>query len=78
MNVNDPYSDYRDEFGVTGPLPASDGQRMVPDEGFYTGPEVGELLPGFTLRTAAGTKLDLHRDRQKSKAALVFFRSAVW
>ena len=72
------YADYRDEFGGTGPLPASDGQRQIPDEGFFTGPEIGEPLPGFTLRSAAGPKIDLHADRGSSKAAVVFFRSAVW
>ena len=40
-----------------GPLPASDGQRRVPDEGFYTGPEIGMPLPGFTLLSASGTKV---------------------
>jgi len=69
---------YRDEFGVSGPLPATDGQRMVPDEGFFTGPEVGERLPGFSLRSASGEKIDIHADRGDSKAAVVFFRSAVW
>ena len=78
MASEDPYSAYRDEFGQVGPLPANDGQRMVPDEGFPSGPEVGEALPGFTLRSASGPKIDLHADRGSSKAAIVFFRSAVW
>ena len=72
------YPEYRDEFGQVGPLPASDGQRQVPDEGFFTGPEIGEPLPGFTLKSAAGGRVDLHADRGESKAAVVFFRSAVW
>ena len=72
------YDEYRDEFGLTGPLPATDGQRRVPAEGFFTGPEVGSPLPGFTLRTAAGGMMDLHADRGNAKAAVVFFRSAVW
>jgi hypothetical protein len=75
---HDVYADYRDEFGQAGPLPASDGQRQVPEAGFFTGPEVGELLPGFALRSAAGSRVDLHTDRAGSKAAVVFFRSAVW
>jgi hypothetical protein len=74
----DEYPDYRDEFGQVGPLPASDGQRQIPDEGFFTGPEIGETLPSFTLPSASGTKIDLHADRGDSKAAVVFFRSAVW
>ena len=85
MKSADPYHeypDYRDEFGLVGPLPASDGQRRVPDEGFFSGPEIGDPLPGFTLRSASGTRagrtIDLHEDRGDSVAAVVFFRSAVW
>jgi hypothetical protein len=77
-DFNEEYSDYVDEFGLVGPLPASDGQRTVPDEGFFTGPEVGDPLPGFKLRTATGAKMNLHADRNGSKAAVVFYRSAVW
>ena len=78
MPTEDPYSAYRDEFGQVGPLPATDGQRMVPDEGFFSGPEIGQPLPGFCLRSASGKKIDLHADRGTSKAVVVFFRSAVW
>ena len=74
----DAYPEYLDEFGQVGPLPASDGQRQIPDQGFFTGPEVGEPLPGFSLRSASGTRIDLHADRGHTKAAVVFFRSAVW
>jgi hypothetical protein len=78
MSPDDPYAAYRDEFGQVGPLPASDGQRMVPEEGFFSGPEIGQALPGFSLRSASGKKIDLHADRGNSKACVVFFRSAVW
>jgi len=78
VTSEDPYASYRDEFGLTGPLPITDGQRRSPEEGFFTGPEVGEVLPGFTLRSASGETIDLHTDRDGSKAAVVFFRSAVW
>lgn len=78
MTPENEYPDYLDEFGFVGPLPATDGQRRAPPEGFYTGPEVGAPLPGFTLRNASGRKVDLHADRGDSKAAVVFFRSAVW
>lgn len=78
MSSSDSFASYRDEFGQLGPLPASDGQRSVPKEGFFTGPEVGDPLPGFRLRSASGRRLDLHADRGDSKAAVVFFRSAVW
>ena len=78
MNVNDDFAEYRDEFGGTGPLPASDGQRIPPEEGFFTGPEVGSPFPEFTLRSSLGTKINLHADRGSAKAAVVFYRSAVW
>jgi len=76
--VKDPYEGYRDNDGLLASLPTTDGQRTAPEEGFFTGPEVGEFLPGFTLRSAEGKRIDLHRDRGNSKAALVFFRSVVW
>ena len=78
MASEDPFPAYRDEFGQVGPLPASDGQRRVPEAGFFSGPEICYPLPGFTLRSASGQRLDLHADRGDSKAAVVFFRSAVW
>ena len=45
------YPDYRDKDGIVGPLPASDGQRQIPEAGFFTGPEIGDPLPGFALRS---------------------------
>ena len=60
------------------PVPAVHGQRRIPDEGFFTGPEVGERLPEFALRAASGRDVDFHVDRGGAKAAVVFFRSAVW
>ena len=47
-------------------------------EGAPTGPSVGERLPDFQLPDAFGQLLDFHSDRGKRKAALVFYRSAVW
>jgi hypothetical protein len=69
---------YRDEFGLVAPVSPSHGQRRIPDEGFFTGPEVGERLPAFTLRAASGATIDFHADRGNAKAAVVFLRSAVW
>ncbi len=69
---------YRDEFGLVAPVPAHHGQRRIPDEGFFTGPDVGERLPDFALRDASGKMIDFHVDRDGAKAAVVFFRSAVW
>lgn len=70
--------DYIDEFGLVGPLPAHDGQRQPLDEGGSSGPEVGARLPDFVLPSANGRTVSFHQDRGESKAAVVFFRSAVW
>ena len=78
MDAEGDFPEYRDEFGITGPLPASDGQRIPPAEGFFTGPQTGSPLPGFRLRSTTGDMMDLHADRGNAKAAVVFFRSAVW
>lgn len=72
------HPDYVDEFGLVGPLPASDGQRQPRAEDEPTGPAVGTRLPDFTLRSASGRTVSFHDDRGDSKAAVVFFRSAVW
>lgn len=72
------HPDYVDEFGLVGPLPATDGQRQPLAEGEPTGPEVGERLPDFTLRSASGRTVSFHEDRAGERAAVVFFRSAVW
>lgn len=68
----------RDEFGFVGPLPASHRLRRIPEPGFATGPEVGERLPDFELEDQNGRRISLHFDRGDAKAAVVFFRSAVW
>ena len=72
------FSEYVDEFGLRAPLPADHGQRRMPEEGFASGPEVGDPLPGFVLNDQTGRPVDLHADRGETKAAVVFFRSAVW
>lgn len=72
------FDDYEDELGFVAPLPASDGQRLIPPEGFPTGPALGELLPDFELPAADGRTIRLHADRGRSKAVLTFLRSAVW
>ena len=78
MSPDQVSSVYVDEFGLVGPLPAHDGQRQPLDEGAPTGPEVGTRFPDFTLPSAMGRTVSFHEDRGESKAAVVFFRSAVW
>jgi peroxiredoxin len=46
--------------------------------GHPTGPEIGERLPDFRLPDAHGREIDFHADRGNAKAAVVFYRSAVW
>ena len=69
---------YEDEYGFVAPLPMTSSQRKLPPEGFPTGPCVGERLPDFELPDQTGRNIRLHEDRGSSKAAVVFFRSAVW
>lgn len=69
---------YEDEFGFIAPLPMTSGQRKIQAEGFATGPGVGERLPDFELLAHTGELISLHAHRGGAKAAVVFFRSAVW
>ena len=69
---------FEDEFGFITPLPATEAPRRIPAEGFSCGPEVGEQLPDFDLPDHTGRRVRLHEDRDGAKAAVVFFRSAVW
>jgi len=78
MLSTEDYRAYRDEFGQTAPLLASDGQRMPPAEGFEFGPAIGEEFPDFRLKASSGEWVNLKQDIAQKKAALVFFRSAVW
>ncbi len=73
-----PQSKYVDQFGMVGPLPASDGQRQPLPDGGPTGPEVGTRFPDFALPSASGRTVSFHDDRGNDKAAVVFYRSAVW
>ena len=78
MSQADEFPEYKDEFGTVAPIPASMSPRISPEDGFRFGPEIGELLPDISLLDSTGTRINLHEDRQNSKAAVVFFRSAVW
>lgn len=78
--MSEPITDdvYIDDAGIVGPLPIRHGQRVPLGEGDPTGPEIGTRLPDFTLPSATGRTVSFHDDRGDSKAAVVFFRSAVW
>jgi hypothetical protein len=68
----------RDELGFDAPAALGHPGRLGLPEGHGTGPEVGERLPDFVLPDASGGTVRFHQDRGGSRAALVFFRSAVW
>ena len=68
----------RDQLGFNAPAPVGHPARASLPAGATTGPEVGELLPDFELPDAHGNPVHFHADRGHKKAALVFYRSAVW
>ncbi len=50
-----------------------------PESGeFPTGPEVGELLPDFTLLDQHGAPVNFAGARDRKRALVVFHRSARW
>ena len=68
----------RDELGFDAPAPLGDPVRASLPANAATGPAIGDRLPGFSLPDAFGRVVNFHDDRGDSKAALVFYRSAVW
>ena len=68
----------RDSAGFDAPAPLGHPARAGLPEGASTGPEVGEVLPDFALPDAEGNLVRFHENRGTSKAALIFYRSAVW
>ena len=67
-----------DDLGFDAPAPLGHPGRASLPEGHATGPEIGERLPDFELPDANGQAISFHAHRGGSKAALVFYRSAVW
>ncbi len=53
-------------------------QRNPADDQFPTGPEVGDLLPGFVLPDQTGREVDVHLARGGRRALVLFHRSARW
>ncbi len=68
----------RDELGFDAPAPLGHPGRAGLPEGHGTGPEIGDTLPDFELPDAYGKPIRLHADRAGARAAVVFYRSAVW
>ena len=68
----------RVDLGFDAPAPLDHPARAGLPAGASTGPGVGERLPDFELPDAFGRPVSFHEDRGKHKAALIFYRSAVW
>jgi hypothetical protein len=67
-----------DDLGFEAPAPLGHPGRAGLPKGHPTGPEVGDRLPDFALPDQTGRRVRFHEDRGKSKAAVVFYRSAGW
>ncbi|MBT4519770.1 MAG: redoxin domain-containing protein [Halieaceae bacterium] len=68
----------RDQAGFDAPAPLGHPARASMPKGHPTGPGVGEQLPDFELPDANGQPVRLHEHRAGARAALIFYRSAVW
>ncbi|MEM8748128.1 MAG: hypothetical protein AAF945_21125 [Actinomycetota bacterium] len=69
---------FTDEYGFTGPLPVTSTQRVVPTGDFPPGLAIGDAAPDFTLPNHLGESVTFHDDRAGRRAAVLFYRSAVW
>ncbi len=68
----------RDHHGFDAPAPLGHPGRVGLEPGRSVGPEIGDALPNFELPDAQGRRIRFHEDRDGAKAAVVFYRSAVW
>ncbi len=68
----------RDELGFDAPAPLGHPGRAGLPAGRVVGPEPGECLPDFDLPDAFGNRVRFHEHRAGRRAAVVFYRSAVW
>ncbi len=68
----------QDHHGFEAPAALGHPGRAGLPDGASTGPEVGERLPDFELPDQNSNFIRFHEHRGSSKAAVVFYRSAVW
>ena len=68
----------RDALGFEAPAPVGHPGRANLPPGKTVGPALGERLPDFELPDQNGRLVRFHQDRGGSRAAVVFYRSAVW
>ncbi len=67
-----------DQIANAGRLPVTSTQRMIPTGDFHPGLAIGQPAPDFELPNHLGETVSFHADRDGSRAALLFYRSAVW
>lgn len=67
-----------DSYGFKAPLPVTSTQRIIPEGDFAPGLAIGERAPDFALANQHGEEISFHADRGGARAAVLFFRSAVW
>ena len=67
-----------DEYGFEAPAALGHPGRLGLAPGQTVGLEIGERLPDFELPDQHGGRIHFHEDRGNAKAAVLFFRSAVW
>ncbi len=67
-----------DELGFDAPAPLGHPGRfgLLPDSS--TGPEVGEILPSFSLPDQWGNLISFSDTSTPGRAIIIFYRSAVW
>ena len=68
----------RDEYGFDAPLEVGHPARSNLPKDHPAGPAIGDVMPDFALPSAEGPIIQFHEDRAGAKAAVVFYRSAVW
>lgn len=78
MNAPARWDDHVDSYGVSAPTKVGGGgRRNAPDDVTF-GIGIGESGPPISLPSSSGGVVDVHRDRDGSKACVVFIRSVVF